>query len=201
MPKVTIIVAALLPSLGIGYKGGMPWRLKQEMKYFRTVTSHTTKENAKNAVIMGRKTWESIPPKFRPLPNRLNVVLSRSFENAGSISNSDTVVHFNDVQTALEKVLALNFIDKVFIMGGAELYNKCVLHPLVENVLLTEIVSDKDIPVDTFLKFPLIELWQKQPIEELRKVVEVEFPEGKVKEGDFEYEFSLWKRRLDRPAE
>jgi dihydrofolate reductase len=55
----------------------MPWRLSKDMQYFKNVTS-TAPEGKRNAVIMGRKTWESIPVKFRPLTDRINVVITRN---------------------------------------------------------------------------------------------------------------------------
>lgn len=79
--KLAMVVAMTLTN-GVGKDGGLPWRLKGEMAYFRSVTSHLTeddkKQEARNAVIMGRKTWASIPPKFRPLPDRINIVISRT---------------------------------------------------------------------------------------------------------------------------
>lgn len=76
------VVAAMSLTNGIGKDGGLPWRLKGEMAYFRSITSHVSEEDqrhsARNAVIMGRKTWASIPPKFRPLADRINVVISRT---------------------------------------------------------------------------------------------------------------------------
>lgn len=80
MSRLTLIVAAT-KSNGIGQNGQLPWRLPKEMKYFARITSHAP-ENAQNAVVMGRNTWESIPNKFRPLPNRLNVVISRQNDYA-----------------------------------------------------------------------------------------------------------------------
>ena len=74
---INLIVAACGKSLGIGNNGQLPWRLRKEMKHFASLTSTTKDPNLCNAVIMGRKTWESIPVKFRPLKNRLNVILSR----------------------------------------------------------------------------------------------------------------------------
>lgn len=75
---LTLIVAATIAN-GIGHGGALPWRLPNEMAYFAKITSKAP-ERAINAVVMGRKSWESIPPKYRPLKNRLNVVVSRQPE-------------------------------------------------------------------------------------------------------------------------
>lgn len=72
------IVVAATRKLGIGKAGTMPWKLPGDMAYFKELTMRTADPAKQNAVVMGRKTWESIPPKFRPLPGRVNVVLSRS---------------------------------------------------------------------------------------------------------------------------
>lgn len=71
---------------GIGLNGKLPWRLKEDMKLFKKITTTIQNPNDKekgklNAVIMGRKTWESIPMKFRPLPNRINIILSKTINN------------------------------------------------------------------------------------------------------------------------
>jgi dihydrofolate reductase len=72
---LTIVVAATRTN-GIGISSrGLPWRLPAEMAYFVRVTSNAP-SGKMNAVVMGRKSWESIPLKFRPLKNRLNVVIS-----------------------------------------------------------------------------------------------------------------------------
>ncbi|KAH8085392.1 dihydrofolate reductase-like domain-containing protein [Filobasidium floriforme] len=91
--RLTIIVAAT-QSMGIGAGGGLPWKLPGEMKYFARATTGSSSSSSSsphpppsstsspqtaqwNSVIMGRKTWESIPPKFRPLKGRRNVIISR----------------------------------------------------------------------------------------------------------------------------
>lgn len=76
MSRLTIIVAATVHN-GVGQNARLPWRLPQEMAYFARVTSNAP-EGTVNAVVMGRNTWESIPSKFRPLPKRLNLVISRN---------------------------------------------------------------------------------------------------------------------------
>ena len=82
-PIPLTLVVACSPSNGIGKNGSLPWRLRKEMAYFKSVTTNTASLNtpqpkAKNVVIMGRNTWESIPKKFRPLPDRHNLVISRT---------------------------------------------------------------------------------------------------------------------------
>ena len=89
--KFNLIVAACGNSLGIGKNGQLPWRLKEEMKHFASTTSNTKDTNKLNAVIMGRKTWESIPIRFRPLKNRVNVILSRQPDYALQ-SGADNVI-------------------------------------------------------------------------------------------------------------
>lgn len=74
MSGLTIIVAATT-SNGIGVNSRLPWRLSKELKYFSQVTSKAP-DGQRNAVIMGRGTWESIPEKRRPLQDRLNIVIS-----------------------------------------------------------------------------------------------------------------------------
>ena len=76
MSRLTIIIAATKAN-GIGVNNTLPWHLRNDMKYFAQVTSNAA-DGQQNAVIMGRKTWESIPKKFRPLSNRYNIVLSRN---------------------------------------------------------------------------------------------------------------------------
>lgn len=61
---------------GVGNDGKLPWRLPSDMKFFKEVTMGTSERGKKNAVVMGRKTWESIPSEYQPLTGRLNVVLT-----------------------------------------------------------------------------------------------------------------------------
>lgn len=78
MSQFALIVAAT-EELGIGVLNNLPWRIPKDMAFFKHATTVIPKNaQGQNAVIMGRVTWESIPPKFRPLDNRFNIVVSRN---------------------------------------------------------------------------------------------------------------------------
>ena len=100
---------------GLGVFNDLPWpMIKGDMKFFKSVTS----SHKNNVVIMGRKTWESIPEKHRPLPNRINVVLSsnQTFENALSFKTLDSAMeHLETMDT-----------NEIFICGGESLYNQTI---------------------------------------------------------------------------
>lgn len=115
------IVVAATRSMGIGKHGQLPWKLPTDMKFFKSVTSATSSPLKKNAVIMGRVTWESIPEKFRPLPGRLNVILTRrgiKWDRPGVV-----------VSESLDAALALlatppysSEVETVFVIGGGQVY-------------------------------------------------------------------------------
>jgi dihydrofolate reductase len=91
-----LVVAATLKG-GIGQSGKLPWRLKGDMAFFKQLTTTTTtaQKGKRNVVVMGRKTWESIPSNFRPLPNRVNVVLSRRPESISCAQRCTWNIHIN----------------------------------------------------------------------------------------------------------
>lgn len=117
------VVVAATRDWGIGKDGNMPWRLPSDLKFFKEITSKTSDQSKKNAVIMGRRTWESIPPERRPLPGRLNVVLTRS--GSFDIATAENVLICGSMASALELLAAPPYcvsIENVFIMGGGQIY-------------------------------------------------------------------------------
>eukprot|EP00897_Mesotaenium_endlicherianum_P004393 jgi/Mesen1/3982/ME000210S03232 len=143
------IVVAATQHLGIGQAGQLPWKLPRDMKFFKDITSTTSGTSRKNAVIMGRKTWESIPSKFRPLPGRLNVILTRT-----NMPNSYPagVEVCRNLNIALELLASEPFaedIEFVYVIGGGEVYREALVSPLCEAIHLTEI--EGDITCDTFI--------------------------------------------------
>ncbi len=135
------MIAAMDENQGIGIKNQLPWHLPGDYRHFVETTSDGT-------VIMGRKTWESLPDKYRPLPNRLNIVLS-------SQSNYDLpegVLLAHSLDDALEKAEG-----KTFVIGGAKLYAEAITHPNCQTLVLTEIYDQFDC--DAF--FPLVPSFYK----------------------------------------
>jgi dihydrofolate reductase len=103
----------------IGDGSAIPWHLPEDMAHFRAITSGTT-------VVMGRRTWESLPPRFRPLPGRRNIVLTRdpAWTDAGA-------------EVAHELADALRADGDVWVIGGAEVYRAAL--PLADRAEVTEI--------------------------------------------------------------
>lgn len=111
----------------IGKDNRLPWHLPQDMAHFRQLTQGC-------ALIMGRKTWDSLPPRFRPLPGRRNIVLTRQsdWQAAGALRAN-----------SLEQAIALCDARQIaWVIGGAQLYAQAL--PLAQRVEATEIEQDFD---------------------------------------------------------
>jgi dihydrofolate reductase len=116
-----VLIAAVARDGVIGIANRLPWHLPEDLRHFKALTTG-------NAVIMGRKTWESLPPQFRPLPGRTNIVVTR---NAGYAAAGATVVH------SLAAAAAVCADRPGFVIGGAELYAQAL--PQAARLELTEI--------------------------------------------------------------
>ncbi|MBA4175523.1 MAG: diacylglycerol kinase [Leptothrix sp. (in: Bacteria)] len=120
-----VLIAAMSNGRVIGRGNTLPWHLPEDMAHFREVTRG-------HPVLMGRRTWESLPPRFRPLPGRRNLVLTRdpTWHAAGA-----------EAMPSLEAALAATAAaERVFVIGGAELYAAALPH--ADTLLLTEIAAD-----------------------------------------------------------
>ena len=166
---MTSIIAAVADNGAIGKGNALLWHIKEDMKYFRKVTMGCP-------VIMGRRTFESLG---RPLPGRLNIVVSRSLqENAGRLSAAGVCV-----ASSLEEAVSLagkglpgdmaartdgtadpHHKGEIFIIGGGEIYRQAI--PLADMMYITEVHTEVD-DADTF--FPPIDeaLWTKEEVQEM----------------------------------
>ena len=109
----------------IGRDNTIPWRLPEDMAHFKRLTTGWP-------VIMGRKTWDSLPPKFRPLPGRANIVITRQpgWKEAGA-----------ETAASLADALALCAVsEEVWIIGGAQIYAQAM--PLAGRIEVTEIAEN-----------------------------------------------------------
>ena len=115
---------------------------------------------------MGRKTWESIPPKFRPLDNRTNVILTRSNNSVPGVDadanandpNSNVMV-CTSLQQAVEKLQGMPSVGNVFIIGGGQVYEESIKSGLVNKVFYTEVAIYPLIP-----RLNLIHGFQNLPV-------------------------------------
>lgn len=122
----------------IGRDGGIPWRVPEDMAHFKKLTTG-------HAVVMGRRTWDSLPPSFRPLPGRRNIVLTRQ---------SDYRADGAEVVSALDDALT---DDDAWVIGGAEIYQLAL--PSATRCEVTEIEIDLDRRDDDALAPMLDERW------------------------------------------
>jgi dihydrofolate reductase len=149
--KIAVILAAC-PGGGIGLEGNIPWRLKEDMASFKEITCHTELSlGTRNAVMMGRKTWESIPEKFRPLKERLNVIVSTTLKD-DDFMKYDNVLLFSDPTTALGNIRNEEDIEKLFICGGSSLYNEFL--PDCDEIYFTKVLTE--FKCDTFVDEALL---------------------------------------------
>jgi len=174
------MIVAMCEGGGIGRDGTLPWRLKSELANFSKLTKAVSAEGRLSAVVMGRKTWDSIPLKFRPLPGRLNVVVSRKAkEEVTTDANVDVVSSYPDALDLLRKRLD---VETAWIIGGASLYQEALASPETDAIYLTEIF--KDFNCDTF--FPALnrELWVEKECS------------GVQEEGDVTFQYKVLRRKV-----
>ena len=143
------IIAAICKGNGIGKNGSLPWRIKEDLAFF----SKLTKGNGNNAVIMGRKTWDSL--KGKQLIKRDNLVLSNKISSIDSISENLIKV-FSDIDAIIDFCIKKNY-DEVWIIGGCLIYKEFIEKNIADTCYITYI--DKEYECDTF--FPqLTDNWK-----------------------------------------
>lgn len=130
------IVVATDSKGGIGYNNSIPWRIKKDMAWFKELTTTGVK---KNCVIMGRKTWDSLPEKNKPLPDRYNIVITR---NKDQCTSKYKVGGFID---AME--MARGFGGKIFIIGGQSIYELAMKQEELVSIYLTLIKEQYECDV------------------------------------------------------
>jgi dihydrofolate reductase len=164
-PAVLSLIAAVARDGGIGRQNELLWQDSRDQKHFRAVTLGCP-------VIMGRRTWDSLPDRFRPLPGRRNIVVTR---NAGWHGPGAEAAH------SLAEALALvTNAPRAFVMGGGQLYAEAL--PVADELELTEV--DASFEADTF--FPT---WDKAAFDEIKRET---YPAQAL--GDIGFAFVTYRR-------
>ena len=160
-----VLIAAVARDGSIGHDNALPWRLPEDLQHLRRLTMGYP-------VIMGRKTWDSLPARFRPLPGRHNIVVTRNllWRAEGA-----------DAAPSLDAALAVAAAQgKVFVIGGGELYREAI--DRADVLELTEI--DRDFNGDT--RFPT---WDRSRFREVHRDRHHAGPPN-----DFDYAFVTYHR-------
>jgi len=116
-----ILIAAVSKNKVIGKQGGIPWKIKEDLSFFKEKTLNSP-------IIMGRATYNSIG---RPLPNRLNIVMTRSAKN------TEGVIEVTSVETAIEAASTNKNSSRVYIIGGENIYKEFI--PIAHKMIITEV--------------------------------------------------------------
>lgn len=146
----SIIVGVHATNWAIGSAGKIPWKCRADMKFFKETTSNVNDSTKMNAVIMGRKTFESLQ---KPLPNRLNVVLTKEAKN------NDSIVFSNNFDKIIDELELNPKIETIFVIGGENVYKQALQHPKCEKIYLNMVQAECDLSgADVF--FPEIDLTQ-----------------------------------------
>jgi dihydrofolate reductase len=164
-----VLIAAVARNGAIGRGGQLPWHLPEDLAHFRRQTQGCP-------VIMGRKTWDSLPPRFRPLPGRRNLVLTR--QTGLALPGAEAVTGLDD---ALARV---SDAPTVFVIGGAQLYAEAL--PYADRLVLTEV--DADAEGDAF--FPA---WERQDFTERQRE-----RHRAAAPNDFTFAFVTYQRKPPR---
>ncbi|XP_053557433.1 dihydrofolate reductase [Bombina bombina] len=181
------IVAVCPPKQGIGKAGSLPWPpLRNEFKHFQRLTMTTTVKGRQNAVIMGRKTWFSIPEKNRPLKERINIVLSKELDKPPQGAHH-LAKSLDDAIKILEEPDIKDSVDLTWIIGGSSLYKEVMEKPVSQRIFVTRILQEFEC--DTFL--PEIDLQSYKLLPEFPGI-----PSEIQEENGIQYKFEVYEKLL-----
>jgi dihydrofolate reductase len=147
------LIVAMCRNNGIGYKGKLPWQIPQDLHYFSTMT----KGDGNNAVIMGNKTWQSLPiPKGRPrgLTDRDNFVLARTDQFDTLLHNDHLLKTFKNIAELEAYLMKAELYEEVWVIGGADIYRQFLEADKIAKCYVTAI--DEDFYCDAF--FPVLDM-------------------------------------------
>ncbi|XP_049882909.1 dihydrofolate reductase isoform X2 [Pectinophora gossypiella] len=157
--------------------------MRKEMAFFTKMTSGVKDLNKKNAVIMGRRSWDCIPENYRPLVNRVNIVLTRNVQQIEQRVPQGVLV-FSSLDEAVKYIESRDDIESTWVIGGSAIYKEAMDHEKCDKIYLTEIQNN--FQCDTY--FPSFDKQHYQLVEEDGIPTEAQV------EGDIKYYFRIYKK-------
>ena len=139
MTKIVSLILACTLDGGIGNNNKIPWNIKDDMLKFRKITMETDDKSKKNALIMGSRTYMSLPVK--KLKDRINIVISRTDENNNMYQDND-VLKFSLIDIALNYCYNNDNIEKIYVIGGSYLYNYFLENNKLIHSIYLSIIKD-----------------------------------------------------------
>ncbi|WP_026820514.1 dihydrofolate reductase [Arthrobacter castelli] len=134
--RVVGMIWAQTPDGIIGRDGTMPWDVPEDMAHFKATT-------AGHPVIMGRRTWESFPPQFRPLPGRTNIVISRQADQQRQLTDAGATA-VDSVGAALAAAAGSPGSEEIWILGGGQVYEAAIANTSRAAVTIIDVDEDGD---------------------------------------------------------
>ncbi len=150
----SIIATVLGPNMGIGIGDKLPWEKPDtiESNHFRDIT----KGGGRNAIIMGRTTWESVTERYMPLEDRLNIVISK---NPDRLCLPPYILSFPKLSQAINVLSQIPTINNIFVIGGEQLYKEAICHPNCEKLYIIH-MDNLDIKCDKFFPEIFSDIWK-----------------------------------------
>lgn len=167
------MIVCLDDNRAIGKNGDLCYHISDDMVHFKNTTLH-------NAVVMGRKTYESL--KIQPLPQRLNIVITR---DKSSIKPQGDLLVVESFDEARALIYQRDLNDKTFVIGGASIYEEFIDD--VDEIYVTAVKGNLITDADAF--FP-----------EYKDNFQIESSEPFRQQGDLIYEFEIWKRKTEEAS-
>ena len=177
------IMAAMCKNRGIAKDGHLPWSpISKDYAYYTKTTSHREDPGKKVVRIKGRITWEDTGVEEKTTPGCINIVVSNT------LSDCPEHVHFlaNNVNEAIELATASHWsqqVEKVWVMGGQNIYEDALKHPIVKRVYLTHICHNHD--ADRF--FPVFE-------DKFKVVSDPDVDHSQQEENGVKFQFQVYER-------
>jgi dihydrofolate reductase len=165
------VIAAFDKKRGIGKNNSIPWNITGDLKYFKEITTKTEDPEKENAIIMGRKTWDSLP--IKPLSGRKNIVISSSLD----IPDTPNLFFVEDPQKSIVLSWGITEKEEIFVIGGKTIYEWFINFNVTSKIYLNKIDFETEYDKeDEIVFFPEItKPWMKRKEIQKEKFISIEF--------------------------